>query len=322
MDPADADTVRSALTAQGTKLQHQETKLNTITAGVQQLTDRQAELQMEVAKQVNRLTAQLQLVVSRLEGLAPPMPATPAPAQPSAPSPPTSASPHPVRLAPPEKFSGESGECRPFLVQCDLHFKNDPDAFASEQAWVAFMVPHLTGRAAAWATAEWARGAAVCQNVKDFSQTLSRMFDHTSPAREASRALFSLRQRNWKVMDYAIEFRTLAADSGWGDVVIRDAFVTRLTEEIKDHLAPMELPGNFESLVDMATRIDNCREGAREASSKGSEVLRGLGGRYAVPVSTEDPSRPCPRLQRPLLLWRNPCSWAGQNWLQRNDTEG
>ncbi|KAI3351509.1 hypothetical protein L3Q82_020353 [Scortum barcoo] len=81
MDPADADTVRSALTAQGTKLQHQETKLNTISVGVQQLTDRQVELQMEVATQVNRLTTQLQLVVNRLEGLALPTPATPAPAQ-------------------------------------------------------------------------------------------------------------------------------------------------------------------------------------------------------------------------------------------------
>ncbi|KAI3361559.1 hypothetical protein L3Q82_013701 [Scortum barcoo] len=112
--------------------------------------------------------------------------------------------PRPVHLAPPEKFSGESGECRPFLVQCDLHFKNDPATFASEQAQVAFMVSHLTGKAAAWATAEWARGVAVCQNVKDFLQTLSHMFDHTSPAREASRALFSLRQRNRRVVDYAI----------------------------------------------------------------------------------------------------------------------
>ncbi|KAI3374619.1 hypothetical protein L3Q82_021193 [Scortum barcoo] len=136
MEPADADTVRSALTAQGTKLQHQETKLNPIAAGVQQLTDRQTELQMEVATQVNRLTAQLQLVVTRLEGLAPSTPATPAPTQPSASSAPTSASPRPARLAPPEKFSGESGECRPFLVQCDFHFKNDPAAFASEQARV------------------------------------------------------------------------------------------------------------------------------------------------------------------------------------------
>lgn len=34
-----------------------------------------------------------------------------------------------LRLAPPEKFSGDSGDCRTFLVQCDLHFKLNPGAF-------------------------------------------------------------------------------------------------------------------------------------------------------------------------------------------------
>ncbi|KAI3354261.1 hypothetical protein L3Q82_018792 [Scortum barcoo] len=102
-----------------------------------------------------RLTAQLQLVVTRLEGLAPPH-AWPRQLLHSHPRLLLLRPPRPVRLAPPEKFSGESGECRPFLVQCDLHFKNDPAAFSSEQAQVVFMVSHLMGRAAAWATAEWA----------------------------------------------------------------------------------------------------------------------------------------------------------------------
>ncbi|KAI3374192.1 hypothetical protein L3Q82_006044 [Scortum barcoo] len=154
------------------------------------------------------------------------------------------------------------------------------------------------------------------------------MFDHTSSAREASRALFNLQQRNRRVVDYAVEFRTLAADSGWDDVAIRDTFVNGLTEQIKDHLAPMELPGNLESLVDMATRIDNrLHERERERrqlgrrSSEGRGALRGLWQRA---VNTEDPSRPCLRCQRQrhLLLRRNPCSWAGRSWLQRNGTGG
>ncbi|KAI3366349.1 hypothetical protein L3Q82_000509 [Scortum barcoo] len=106
MDPADADTVRSALSSQGTKLQLHETQLNTIAAGVKQLTDRQAELQTAVAAQVNRLTAQLQLVVTRLEGLAPPTSATPASAQPSAPSAATSAPPSPCSSGPTGEILG------------------------------------------------------------------------------------------------------------------------------------------------------------------------------------------------------------------------
>ncbi|KAI3357242.1 hypothetical protein L3Q82_015694, partial [Scortum barcoo] len=52
--------------------------------------------------------------------------------------------------------------------------------------------------------------------------------------REASRALLSLKQRNRRVVDYAIEFRTLAADSGWNEAAINDAFVSGLTEKLND----------------------------------------------------------------------------------------
>ncbi|KAI3366209.1 hypothetical protein L3Q82_010033 [Scortum barcoo] len=83
------------------------------------------------------------------------------------------------------------------------------------------------------------------------------MFDHKSPAREASRVLLGLSQKGRWVIDYAIEFRTLAADSGWNTAAINDAFVNGLSEEVKDQLAPHKLPLHFEDLVDIAVRIDN-----------------------------------------------------------------
>ncbi|KAI3356003.1 hypothetical protein L3Q82_017274, partial [Scortum barcoo] len=253
MDPADADTVRSALTAQGTKLQHQETKLNTIAAGVQQLTDRQAELQMEVTTQVNRLTAQLQLVVTRLEGLAPPTPAKPAPAQPSAPSAPTSASPRLALFAWP-------------------HQRNSRESpVSAAHSWYSVISTSRTTQL------PLPLGAGTGRVYGVSSDGQSGSLGHGRVGLEGRRCA----RINRRVVDYAIEFRTLAADSGWDDVAIRDAFVTGLTEEIKDHLAPMELPGNFESLVDMATRIDNRlherererRQGDRR-SSEGWGALR------------------------------------------------
>ncbi|KAI3377235.1 hypothetical protein L3Q82_009146 [Scortum barcoo] len=152
----------------------------------------------------------MQLVITRLGGNASPQPATPEPEQPSTPPVQPQSMPRPACLALPERYSGESGECCSFLVQCDLHFKNDPTAFYSDQAQVAFIISHLTGRAAALATAEWARGAAVCQDVKLFSQILTRMFDHSSLAREASRVLLGLRQGSRRVIDYGIQLRLTA----------------------------------------------------------------------------------------------------------------
>lgn len=114
---------------------------------------------------------------------------------------------------------------RIFLVQCDLHFRHNPAAFVSDQAKVAFIVSHLTGRAAAWATAEWSRDSNICQSLTVFQATMSKIFDHTSPSSEASRALMQIKQHHRQVVDYAIEFRTVAADSGWNTPTLIDAFM-------------------------------------------------------------------------------------------------
>ncbi|KAI3373193.1 hypothetical protein L3Q82_006509 [Scortum barcoo] len=66
------------------------------------------------------------------------------------------------------------------------------------------------------------------------------MFDHFSLACKASRALLGLKQMGKTVIDYAIEFRTLAADSGWNGSAINNAFVNGLMEELKEGEAPSQ----------------------------------------------------------------------------------
>lgn len=48
----------------------------------------------------------------------------------------------------PEWFSGDSGNCRPFLVQCGLHFELQASTFQSECSMN--IITHLTERAKAW----------------------------------------------------------------------------------------------------------------------------------------------------------------------------
>ncbi|KAI3371427.1 hypothetical protein L3Q82_024027, partial [Scortum barcoo] len=90
-------TVRSALSAQGKKIHFNETQLNTIGSDMKELTERQAELQSTVVTQVNHLTAQLQLIIARLEDLTSPKPASPVPDQATTSLAPPPASPRPVR---------------------------------------------------------------------------------------------------------------------------------------------------------------------------------------------------------------------------------
>ena len=62
------------------------------------------------------------------------------------------------------------------------------------------------------------------------------MFDHPSEGADAARRLHSIYQGNRSVADYTLEFRTLAADSGWDDVALRSAYRRGLSEDLKDLL--------------------------------------------------------------------------------------
>ena len=123
--------------------------------------------------------------------------------------------------------------CRTFLVQCDLHYKHNPAAFVSGDDKIAFLVSHLTGRAAAWAMAEWARDSPICRSYSAFYDTMSRVFDQTSISREATRTLMQIKQYSYPVIDYAITFRTAASDSGWNNPALIDAFMNGLSDPIK-----------------------------------------------------------------------------------------
>lgn len=151
---------------------------------------------------------------------------------------------------------GESGDCRPFLSQCDLHFELQASSFPSDRAKIAYVISYLSGCAKAWATAEWDRRSAVCNSLPLFIKTFTLVFQTVTPGREAARALVGLRQGRRSVFDYAIEFRTLAADSGWNQPALVDAFYNGLSEMLKDQLTLLDLLSELDSLIYLASRID------------------------------------------------------------------
>lgn len=237
MDSADLRKLQSALSAQGTEIHQHEMQLSAISQGVEE------DFQMTVSSQIKHLAGQLRQVLTLLG-------TTPSAAA-SVENPGTT--PISSVMAPTTqglRDSGESGDCRTFLDQCDLHFRLNPGAFVSEQAKVAFMVSHLTGRAAAWATAEWSRDSNICQSLDMFQETMSKIFDHSSPAGEASRALMQLKQRHRQVVDYAIEFRTVAANI---------AQVPK-TDSLKD-------TDNFSDYLDLS-KLPSCYHDIREVFNK------------------------------------------------------
>lgn len=165
-----------------------------------------------------------------------------------------------------------------------MHFEFLPQAFPTDRAKVAFMILHLTGRARAWATAEWSQGSPVCETLNEFKRALRRVFNPFSSVREKARELSNIRQGTDSVSDYAIRFRTLATDSGWNATALFDVFLDGLPGRIQDLLVPLDLPSDLDSLIALAIRIDHRlqeRQGSRNRWSPAKD-----GRQRWVPTST------------------------------------
>lgn len=117
-------------------------------------------------------------------------------------------------LSQPEQFTCKSGDCEAFQTQCDLHFELLFLAYPSDHAKIAYIISHLSRRDEAWTTAKWSRNSPICQSFRLFTKSFTQEFQHITPGREATRALVSQCQGRRRAADYAIEFWTLAAESG------------------------------------------------------------------------------------------------------------
>ncbi len=59
-------------------------------------------------------------------------------------------------------------------------------------------------------------------------------------------------------MEYAIQFKTLAASCDWNEGALRTMFLEGLNFEIQDEIAIHELPQDLEGFINLATRVEVC----------------------------------------------------------------
>jgi hypothetical protein len=192
----------------------------------------------------------------RIGNLASPAPApnpTPAPSPAPSPAPPS----HEPRLPAPQRYDGNPGGCRGFLTQCDLAFELQPSSYPGDRSRIAYLITLATDKALTWATAIWGQQGAICSNYSDFKEEMLRVFDRSLVGQEAAKRLLRLRQGPGSAADYAITFRTLAADSGWDEQALISVFYDGLSDALKDGLATVETPNDFETLVSLAFQLGN-----------------------------------------------------------------
>uniref|UniRef100_A0A8P4GPN0 Gypsy retrotransposon integrase-like protein 1 n=1 Tax=Dicentrarchus labrax TaxID=13489 RepID=A0A8P4GPN0_DICLA len=255
MDPVDPDSVRSALAYQGQRVGQHEKVLDEIVAAIQDLRCSVAALGSKLDQVSTPPTAPTTATEAATPSASPAMPHAASP-------PPPPREPH---VPTPERYAGDLGACGRFLLQCSLVFQQQPLTYSSNSARVAFVISLLSGKAAQWATALWEKHSPICETFQRFSDELRKVFDHPVQGREAAKCLLNLRQGSGSVAEFSVEFRVLAAESGWDEEALQTVFVHGLLEIMKDELAARDSAASLDELISLAIRLDNrLRERRRE----------------------------------------------------------
>lgn len=175
--------------------------------------------------QLNRLTTLTEELVQALQGIRHSTTGAMA-AQPPAPSNPSPSMTSPVspRLAFPERFDGTPTKCRGFLLQCSLFVNQQPLLYPTESSRIAFVCSLLTGRALEWATAVWRTDGSAFPSFDTFLQQFCEVFEHSMERGDAGEQLLTLTQGRSSAAEYALSFRTLAAQTTWVEDTLKLLF--------------------------------------------------------------------------------------------------
>ena len=149
----------------------------------------------------------------------------------------------------------------------------------------------------------------------------SETFDHTVNGADAAGRLHGITQGARSAAEYTLEFRTLAADSGWDNNALRSAYKRGLSEEIKDLLVRDQLV-SFQDLITLAIRMDErLREQRLERAQRPGSSARTFGVRPAGPDVIAQAPTSVPPLTQPHILPARPSgedepmqlgrAWAG-----------
>ncbi|KAK3551982.1 hypothetical protein QTP70_031637 [Hemibagrus guttatus] len=166
-------------------------------------------------------------------------------------SPPMIASP----VAIPVPFSGSAGDCNGFLLQCSLVLEMQPHLYPDNRAKVAFIISRLDGKALHWAEPLWTQNHPTVTSLSSFLEHFREVFGTPAGDSSIGERLCTLRQGSMMVSDYALQFRTLAAASGWNEQALITTYRQGLDPRIRLHLAAYEDSIGLEKFIQLSIRF-------------------------------------------------------------------
>ncbi|KAK3515044.1 hypothetical protein QTP70_004028 [Hemibagrus guttatus] len=131
----------------------------------------------------------------------------------------------------------------------------------------AFLLSLLTGKAPECASAVWDADPLIRASYSHFEEGIREVFEHPAGGKYISVQLMKIRQGLESAADYAIRFRTLAAQSEWNDVVLWAVFCAGLNPALQTELACHVEATSLSQFVATAIRLDNLRRQHRTRAS-------------------------------------------------------
>ncbi|KAK3568755.1 hypothetical protein QTP86_016279 [Hemibagrus guttatus] len=187
----------------------------------------------------------------------PALAAAPAPPSPTATSASTASS-APLCVSPmaqPAPYSGSAEDCNGFLLQCSLVLEMQPHLYPTKRSKVAFIISQLRGQALLWAESLWSQNSPVTQSYAGFVDHFKEVFGKPSWDSSVGEELCRLQQGKLTVPEYTLQFRTLAAKSGWNEQALLAAYRQGLNPQVRLHLAAYEDTIGLERLIQLSIRV-------------------------------------------------------------------
>ncbi|XP_067230540.1 rhomboid-related protein 3 isoform X1 [Chanodichthys erythropterus] len=191
-------------------------------------------------------------------------------------------------MAKPAPYSGSAEDCSGFLLQCEMVLEMQPHLYPTDTAKIAFIISQLQGKALQWADSLWTQNGSVVKSYTAFVTHFREVFGKPLADSSTGEKLYNLKQGNKTVNDYALQFRTLAATSGWNEQALITTFRQGLEPNVRLHLAAYEDSIGLERFIQLAIRVGSRMQSClleHQGQSQATPLLR-----RSEPVSSPEPA--------------------------------
>ena len=170
--------------------------------------------------------------------------------------------PEKIKVREPDTFDGsDPRKLRDFLVSCNLHFRDRPLIFASDEKRILFILSFLKGSALSWFepglndptdSAHW------MWNYQAFLSELEDNFGPHDPVGDAEKALDELvMKKTARIVKYNVSFWELASRVGWNEAALRDRYFRGLPLRLRTEVLRGGKPPTLAALQLKAQDADN-----------------------------------------------------------------